>query len=287
MKKHYERYDLDTVCSVCGMNKEAPDGYTTSTHPPAPPTRRARFSPYAPDQHSTGVGNTRPCRSSSSCWATSASPAASLPRSAASPTYEGCYICASPGATSYLKWPVEGRTPSIAAYCEEQETAVDGYWSNTPKFLVSYLKSFFGDAATAENDYGYNWLPKVDNAAKRSLQNTWHLMEQGVVKGYMFFGQNPMQSQANASYYRRVAENLDWLVFDDMYYTETAEFWKSPKTKGPRIGNQGPNATSCPSRACSKSSARSSTPAASCSGATSAPRRAAIPRPLRSAHAHP
>jgi formate dehydrogenase major subunit len=233
MKKHYERYDLDTVCSVCGMSKEALEQvYDVYTSTGA--TDKAGTILYAlgQTQHSTGVGNTRSMSIVQLLLGNIGVPGGQLAALRGEPNVQGCTdMCIAPGdMTGYLKWPVEGKDTSIAAYCEN-ETAVDGYWSNTPKFLVSYLKSFFGDAATAENDYGYNWLPKLDNAAKRSLQNTWHLMEQGVVKGYMFFGQNPMQSQANASYYRRVAENLDWLVFDDMYYTETAEFWKSPENK--------------------------------------------------------
>jgi formate dehydrogenase major subunit len=34
------------------------------------------------------------------------------------------------------------------------------YWSNTPKFMVSFLKSLFGDAAKKENDFGFHYLPR-------------------------------------------------------------------------------------------------------------------------------
>src|SRR4029434_10284181 len=40
------------------------------------------------------------------------------------------------------------------------EASPTGYWANMPKFLVSYLKSMYGDAATAENQFGYDWHPK-------------------------------------------------------------------------------------------------------------------------------
>src|SRR5260370_17988872 len=36
------------------------------------------------------------------------------------------------------------------------------YWSNTPKFAVSLLKSMYGDAATKQNDWGVDYLPKVN-----------------------------------------------------------------------------------------------------------------------------
>ena len=130
----------------------------------------------------------------------------------------------------YLQWPQAARDKTIGDYCAAN-TPADGYWANKPKFLVSYLKSFFGENATAENDYGYNWLPKVDDPKSRSLTNVFHLIEKGVIKGYFFWGQNPIQSHANAKYARGVMENLDWLVFNDMFMTETASFWDAPDMK--------------------------------------------------------
>src|SRR5437667_276801 len=43
-----------------------------------------------------------------------------------------------------------------------RESAVrGGYWSNLPKFMVSLLKAWYGDAATSENEFGYQWIPKL------------------------------------------------------------------------------------------------------------------------------
>ena len=36
-----------------------------------------------------------------------------------------------------------------------------GWWANFDKYIVSLLKAWFGDAATAENDYGFEHLPKL------------------------------------------------------------------------------------------------------------------------------
>lgn len=233
MKKHYSRYDLDTVSSVCGMDKETLEKvYDIYTATGA--TDKAGTITYAlgQTQHSTGVGNTRSMSIIQLLLGNIGVPGGQLGALRGEPNVQGCTdMCIAPGdMTGYLKWPVDSKDFTIGDYCHN-ETQPDGYWSNTPKFLVSYLKSFFGDAATAENNYGYDWLPKVDVPSKRSLQNAFHLIEQGVIKGYMFFGQNPLQSQANAAYYRRVTENLDWLVFDDQYMTETAAFWDAPDIK--------------------------------------------------------
>jgi formate dehydrogenase major subunit len=36
------------------------------------------------------------------------------------------------------------------------------WWQNRPKYVVSLLKAWFGEAGTKENGFGYNWVPKVD-----------------------------------------------------------------------------------------------------------------------------
>ncbi|MDO1708175.1 hypothetical protein Q2328_25315, partial [Escherichia coli] len=38
------------------------------------------------------------------------------------------------------------------------------YCSNYTKFFVSLMKSFYGDAAQKDNQWGYDWLPKWDQA---------------------------------------------------------------------------------------------------------------------------
>src|SRR3712207_2820031 len=49
---------------------------------------------------------------------------------------------------------------SVTEYLQT-ETLPKGVWSNTPKYLVSYLKSMYGAAATAENDFGFAWHPRI------------------------------------------------------------------------------------------------------------------------------
>src|SRR5690349_6363056 len=62
------------------------------------------------------------------------------------------------------------------------------YWSNTPKFAVSFLKTMFGDAAKKENDYGFHYLPKIDR--RYSWVEMWDRMYNGEVKGLFAFGMN-------------------------------------------------------------------------------------------------
>ena len=63
------------------------------------------------------------------------------------------------------------------------ETLPTGYWANTPKFMVRYLKSMYGDAATAENDFGYDWHPKI--IGDHSHMPMFVAMADGRVQGHV------------------------------------------------------------------------------------------------------
>lgn len=233
MKKHYARYTLDKVSSICGMNKKAlEEVYDVYTQTGASNKAGTILYALGQTQHHVGVGNTRIMTIVQLLLGNIGVPGGQLAALRGEPNVQGCTdMCIDPGAMpGYLQWPSSVNDRTIREYFEH-ETPADGYWANKPKFLVSFLKSFFGENATAENDYGYDWLPKVDDPAKRSLQNAFHLMEEGIIKGYFFFGQNPLQSLANARYLRNTIGNLDWMVFDDMYMTETASFWDAPDMK--------------------------------------------------------
>ena len=60
--------------------------------------------------------------------------------------------------------------------------------------IVSALKEWFGDAATVENDYGYDWWPKVPKSPDYSIIGSFELMSQGIIKGYFNWGMNPCLS---------------------------------------------------------------------------------------------
>ncbi|HEV2984852.1 MAG TPA: molybdopterin dinucleotide binding domain-containing protein, partial [Vicinamibacterales bacterium] len=113
------------------------------------------------------------------------------------------------------------------------ETVPTGYWANTPKFVVSYLKSMYGDAATRENDFGYEWHPKI--IGDHSHMPMFVAMNAGKVKGMLCIGQNPATS-LNAKLERAAMRQLDWLVVKDNWLHETANFWKTaPEIKDGEI----------------------------------------------------
>jgi formate dehydrogenase major subunit len=98
-------------------------------------------------------------------------------------------------------WPGYLRTPresnvSLAVYNEtstpkSNDPLSANWWQNYPKYFVSMLKSFFGDTATSANDFGYDWLPKVDDNKGYSWLSLFDEMYKGSFKGFFAWGQNP------------------------------------------------------------------------------------------------
>src|SRR3989454_10349752 len=105
------------------------------------------------------------------------------------------------------------------------ETAPTSYCGNTPKFLVSYLKSMYGAAATAENDFGYDWHPKI--LGDHSHIAMFSAMVDGRVKGMCCVGQNPATS-LNGGATRRALRQLDWLRGQGKRPPPTAPHWDLP-----------------------------------------------------------
>jgi formate dehydrogenase major subunit len=102
------------------------------------------------------------------------------------------------------------------------------YYSNTPKFAVSLLKAFYGDAATKQNDFAYNYLPKIDR--NYSWTQIWDHMYRGDLKGMFAFGMNGVMIGPDTQKNIDALKKADWLVVGEIYPDETSEFWKAPGT---------------------------------------------------------
>ena len=100
------------------------------------------------------------------------------------------------------------------------------YWSNTSKFTVSFLKAFYGPAATKENDFAFNYLPKIDR--NYSWVNIWNDMYEGKVKGLFAFGMNGVMIGPDSNKNIDALKKADWLVVCEIYPDETSEFWRAP-----------------------------------------------------------
>ena len=100
------------------------------------------------------------------------------------------------------------------------------YWQNYKKFFVSFQKSMWGDAATPENNFAYDWLPKLDVPAYDVLR-AFELMHEGKMTGYFCQGFNPLLSFPNRRKITAALSKLKFLVVMDPLQTETARFWQN------------------------------------------------------------
>jgi formate dehydrogenase major subunit len=103
------------------------------------------------------------------------------------------------------------------------------YWSNTPKFMTSLLKTYYGDAATASNRYGYDHLPKLGETENQSWGFFFDRMHRGAMQGFISFGMNPVANGPNTEKMLEALSKLEWLAVVENFDTETASFWNARK----------------------------------------------------------
>jgi formate dehydrogenase major subunit len=128
----------------------------------------------------------------------------------------------------YLPMPHAHTNDNLESYVQA-ERIDKGFWANTRKYMVSLLKAYWGDAATADNDFCYDYLPRITGS--HSTYETVVAQMEGTCKGYFLFGQNPAVGSANGRMQRLGMANLDWLVVRDLVMIESATWWKD----GPEI----------------------------------------------------
>jgi len=122
----------------------------------------------------------------------------------------------------YLTMPHTEEYGGLDGYIE-QTTSPGGWWGKADTFIVSLLKAWWGAAATAENEFCFSYLPRIDK--DHSTYWTVQQMLQGKVKGYLVVGENPAVGSANGRAQRLGLAKLDWLVVRDFVEIETAAFW--------------------------------------------------------------
>jgi formate dehydrogenase major subunit len=122
--------------------------------------------------------------------------------------------------------------PTLADYLKRRPASKDplsaNWWQNEPKYMVSFLKSMFGENATPSNGFGYDWLPKLDAGKPYSWLHIFDGMFKGEFTGFFAWGQNPACSGANAGKNREAMAKLDWMVNVNLFENETGSFWMGP-----------------------------------------------------------
>lgn len=99
------------------------------------------------------------------------------------------------------------------------------YWQHYEKFLVSMMKAWYGDAATRDNNWAFDWLPKVDK--DHDIIQVFDDMLHGKMTGYIAQGFNPLAAFPNKKKITDALSKLKFLVVIDPLATETSEFWSN------------------------------------------------------------
>src|SRR5438270_1182435 len=128
----------------------------------------------------------------------------------------------------YLGMPHAYEHTTLEDYIEGMRSS-KGYWGDMRAYMVSLLKAYWGPAATRENDYCYDYVPRITGS--HSTYDTVERQIDGTCKGYFLMGENPAVGSANAKMQRLGMANLDWLVVRDFSLIESATWWKD----GPEI----------------------------------------------------
>jgi formate dehydrogenase major subunit len=237
MKKHYERYDVDTVCGITGTPKDqflkVAETYAATGVPDKSGTIMYAMGT---TQHSVGSENVRIFAMLQLLLGNIGVPGGGVNAMRGESNVQGAcdmgllmhvlngYVAAPTNDPAYA---------NLESYLKK-ETPAAGFKVNTPKWLISMLKSYYGDAANKENDFCYDYLPK-----RRTDRNYTHIglfeaMYEGVIKGAFVFGSNPYVSGPAANKETKALEKLDWMVAADLFETETASFWKKEAGVDPK-----------------------------------------------------
>jgi formate dehydrogenase major subunit len=236
LRRHFARYTPEAVAEICGCSVEE---FTRVAELLCESSGRERTSAivYAVGwtQHSTGVQMIRMAGILQLLLGNMGRPGGGIMAMRGHASIQGSTDVSTlydllPG---YLAQPSVGRGHETLSGYVDRELVPTGYWSNMKKLVVSLLKAWYGEAATAENEFGFGWVPRVDG--DYSQLATTLRMARGEMRGYFLFGQNPAGGAPNSALGRQALKQLDWLVVRDWFEIESACFWyKGPEAPDPK-----------------------------------------------------
>lgn len=137
-----------------------------------------------------------------------------------------------PGVFPGVPQPQDTDT-SLAEYLERvtpvsKDPRSLNWLKNLPKYFISLLKAWYGDAAHEDNEFGYHFLPKYTRDKDYTMISYAEAMKAGIVKGFLSWGQNWAVSSPNSNAICDSMDNLDWMVAAEIFQTETTDFWHRP-----------------------------------------------------------
>ena len=233
LKRHYARYTPEMVRDICGISVENFDYLARSIVENSGRERTTCFA-YAVGwtQHTLGAQFIRTSTILQLLMGNVGRPGggimalrghASIQGSTDIPTLFNLL----PG---YLPMPKAGTHDTLADYLNAVGPKKQkGFWANADTYLISLLKAWWGDAARQDNDWAYDYLPRL--SGPHGTYQTVMGMLDDEVEGYFLLGQNPAVGSAHGRMQRLGMAHLKWLVVRDLNLIESATWWKD----GPEI----------------------------------------------------
>ena len=235
LRRHYQRYTPEMVAAICGCTVEE---FLDVAQTVCENSGRERTTciTYAVGwtQHSTGVQIIRAASIVQLLLGNIGRPGGGIMAMRGHASIQGSTDVPTlyellPG---YLAQPSSIRGHDDLQTYFDNEVIKTGYWANLPKFMISLLKAWYGDAATKQNDYGFGWIPRLDG--NYSQLASFVRMAEGKIQGLYLFGQNPAAGAPNGKLNREALKKLKWLVVRDWFEIETASYWyKGPENPDP------------------------------------------------------
>ncbi|WP_223166794.1 formate dehydrogenase-N subunit alpha [Nonomuraea sp. SYSU D8015] len=131
----------------------------------------------------------------------------------------------------YLRIPAPGQK-DIKAYLDESASvkqhprAVNFFGENYRRYLVSLLKAWYGEAATKDNEFAFDYLPKP--AANASWISIFDQALRGKMQGILLSGMTATSIGPDSNQVLQALSNLKWLCVMDPFATTSSEFWRAP-----------------------------------------------------------
>jgi len=238
MKQHYSRYTPKTVSAITGTS-EADLKKVYETYAKTGAVDKTGTIMYAMGwtQHTVGVQNIRMMAMIQLMLGNMGRPGGGVNALRGESNVQG----STDHCLLFHIWPGYLGTPTaslatLADYNAKNTPKTNdplsaNWWQNKPKYMASFLKAMFGEVATKENEFGYSWMPKIDDGMSYSWLDIFDEMYKGNFKGFFAWGQNPACSGANSNKTRQALAKLDWMVNVNIFDNETASFWKGPGMK--------------------------------------------------------
>jgi formate dehydrogenase-N alpha subunit len=236
MKKHYSRYTVDKVVEVTGTPKEDYLKVVKTFSETGKPGKAGTIL-YAmgTTQHTVGSENVRAYGIVQLLLGNIGLQGGGINAMRGESNVQGStdFALLYNNNNGYLDVSLAAPTDVTLKGFLERVTPKAGYNMNKPKFFVSLLKAYYGDNATAANEFGYNYLPKLTPKKDYSHMRVFDAMYREEIEGLFMFGTNPIVGGPNAGKEQESLGKLKWMVAVDLWETESSSFWQKEAGANP------------------------------------------------------